>query len=249
MTCLQNLVTTASLFIVLLSGVSARADLAQDLLKASDRARGGLEKGLEWESEVTTVEEGETSVRRFRVRAREVDAHVEALQPSRNKGEIYLFNDRTMWFFKPALRKPVAISARQKLTGQAAIGDIASTHYARDYSPTLEKTETLDGQKVYVLMLKAKANNLTYDQIRYWIRDRDRLAIKAEFLTLQGQPFKRATLDYQNKVSVEGKSYDFISSMEIVDAQFENHRSTIRYVNPRVQDHSSSLFNVNNLKR
>ncbi len=238
-----------SFWIVILSTAISYGDLAQDLLKASDRARGSLERGLTWESELATTEDGETSTRRFRVRAKGTDAYVEALAPSRNKGEVYLFNDRTMWFFKPSLRKPVAISARQKLSGQAAIGDIASTHYARDYSPTIEKTETIDGEKIHVLMLKAKADNLTYDQIRYWISDKTKRAVKAEFLTLQGQPFKRATLKYENKVTVDGKSLDFVSEMTIVDAQFENNQSVIKYENPRLEDHKSSLFNVNNLKR
>lgn len=234
---------------LLLLALLAKADLAHDLLKASDRARGSLESGLTWDSEVTTTEDGETSVRKFRVRAKGADAYVEALEPARNKGEVYLFNDRTMWFFKPSLRKPVAISSRQKLTGQAAIGDIASTHYARDYTPTMEKTETINGEKVHVLMLKAKADNLTYDKIRYWISDVTKRAIKAEFLTLQGQPFKAATLKYENKLTVDGKSMNFVSEMAIVDSQFENNKSVIRYINPRLENHKSSLFNVNNLKR
>ena len=88
------------------------AQVGIDLLKASDRARGSIDGGLTWESEVTTVEDSETSVRKFKVRAKGVNANVEALEPSRNKGEMYLFNDRTMWFFKPALKKPVAISSK-----------------------------------------------------------------------------------------------------------------------------------------
>ena len=232
-----------------LANVAHAAGVDQELLKASDRARGSLEGGLTWDSEVTTVEDSETSVRKFKIRAKGVNANVEALEPARNKGEIYLFNDRTMWFFKPALKKPVAISSRQKLTGQAAIGDIASTHYARDYTPTLEKTETINGEKVYVLMLKAKANNLTYDKIRYWISDKTKRAIKAEFLTLQGVPFKVATLEYNNKVAVNGKSVDFVSKMEISDAKFAKNKSILRYINPRLEEHKETIFNVNNLKR
>ncbi len=220
-----------------------------ELLKASDKARGSLEKGLTWESEVTTVEDGESTIRKFKVKATGVDANVEALEPARNKGEIYLFNDRTMWFFKPSLKKPVAISSRQKLTGQAAIGDIASTHYARDYNPKIERIEKINGEKVYVLMLKAKANNLTYDKIRYWISDVSKKAIKAEFLTLQGKPFKRATLEYNNKVSSNGKMVDFVSKMEIVDAKFKNNKSILRYINPKMEEHNKTLFNINNLKR
>ncbi len=237
------------LMLIMAASTLAHAQVDMELLKASDRARGSLESGLTWDSEVTTIEDGETSVRKFKVKAKGVNANVVALEPARNKGEIYLFNDRTMWFFKPDLKKPVAISSRQKLTGQAANGDIASTHYARDYTPTIEKTETINGEKVYVLMLKAKANNLTYDQIRYWISDKTKRAIKAEFLTLQGVPLKRATLEYNNKVTVNGQTIDFVSKMEIVNAKIENDKSILRYINPKMEEHKESIFNVNNLKR
>jgi outer membrane lipoprotein-sorting protein len=243
----NNIIKTV--FFLIIFSITARAQVDKELLKASDRARGSLDSGLTWDSEVTTVEDGETSVRKFKIKAKGVNANVEALEPSRNKGEIYLFNDRTMWFFKPSLKKPVAISSRQKLTGQAANGDIASTQYARDYTPKLERTETIKGEKVYVLMLKAKANNLTYDKIRYWVSDKTKRAIKAEYLTLQGKPFKRATLEYGNKLNVKGKKIDFVSKMEIVDAKIPKNKSIIRYINPRLEEHKENLFNVNNLKR
>ena len=107
----------------------------------------------------------------------------------------------------------------------------------------------ISGEKVYVLMLKAKANNLTYDQIRYWISDKSKRAIKAEFLTLQGQPFKRATLEYGNTITVNGKAIDFVSKMEIVDAKFENNKSILRYIHPKLEQHKETIFNVNNLNR
>jgi outer membrane lipoprotein-sorting protein len=227
----------------------AKADLAMDLLKASDHARGGLDQGLSWTIEVETTEDGESSSRNFLVRARDVDAYVESLAPARNKGDVYLFNDRTMWFFKPSLKKPVAISARQKLTGQAAIGDIASTNYAKDYLPTIEKTELVDGEKIHILRLKAKSTNVTYDQIRYWIEDKGRKGIKAEFLTLQGKPFKRAVMEYKNKLSIRGETSDFVSQMTITDIQFEDNRSIIKYFNPKAGSFPKSLFDVNNLSR
>ena len=234
---------------VILTGSWAWADMAMDLLKASDQARGSLQDGLTWTSEVENHEDGENSTRKFLVKAKGVNAYVDALEPARTKGEVYLFNDRTMWFFKPSLKKPVAISSRQKLSGQAANGDIASTHYARDYTPTMEKTETIGKDKVHVLMLKANANNLTYDQIRYWINDKTKKAIKAEFLTLQGQPFKKAALEYKNKLTVNGKVIDFVSQIEITDVKNENNKSIIRYTNPKIEQHAESIFNINNLKR
>jgi hypothetical protein len=115
----------------------AGAPPAASLLAASDRARGGLERGVTWTVELEATEEGSVSRSTHLVRARGTDALVEALSPPRRKGEVMLFNDRNIWFVKPGLRRPVAISARQRLQGQAANGDIASTNYARDYTGTV----------------------------------------------------------------------------------------------------------------
>lgn len=236
-------------FMAFMSSAMAKADLAGGLLKASDQARGGLNGGVTWNIKIESMDDGESSVREFRVKAKDHDAHVEATAPSRNKGEVYIFNDRNIWFFKPSLKKPVAISARQKLTGQAANGDIASTHYSRDYNATIEKTEVLDGQKTHVLLLKAKANNLTYDQIRYWVQDKTRLAVKAEYLTLQGKPFKVGIMKYDSEITVSGKTLPFISQLIITDAKYPQNKSTMTYSKPQAETHPASLFNVNNLSR
>src|SRR3712207_6002363 len=96
-----------------LQSASARAKAAEDpvkLLAEADRARGGLVKGVVWDIDVDSVEEGDQSQRSFKVKAKGVNAAVEATAPARNKDEVFLFNDRTMWFFRPGLRKPVSIS-------------------------------------------------------------------------------------------------------------------------------------------
>lgn len=237
------------IFMAFMASAVAKADLAGALLKASDQARGGLNGGVTWNIKIESTDDGETSVRDFRTKAKGSDAHVEATAPSRNKGEVYIFNDRNIWFFKPSLKKPVAISARQKLTGQAANGDIASTNYSRDYTATVEKTEELDGQKTHVLLLKAKADNLTYDQIRYWVQDKTRLAVKAEYLTLQGKPFKVGIMKYDNEITVGGKTTPFISQLVITDAKFPKNKSVLTYSKPSAETHPASLFNVNNLSR
>lgn len=229
--------------------VFAQSPDIEQLLKISDRARGGLEKGASWDINLKSVEEGNESERTFGVKAKGDNALVEALAPSRNKGEIYVFNDRSMWFFKPTLKKPVVVSSREKMTGQAANGDIASTHYARDYSPTLETTVVEGGDKLYVILLKAKSKQVTYDQIRYWISDKTKLGVKAEFLTLQGKPFKRATFEYKNSIVQGGKKSPFVSQMTLIDAKFKDNRSVMVYTNPKAESHPDAIFNVNNVTR
>ncbi|MEK6627253.1 MAG: outer membrane lipoprotein-sorting protein, partial [Bdellovibrionota bacterium] len=227
----------------------AEQDLATELLKASDRGRGGLQEGIEWNVSIETTENEETTSREFFIKAKGHDAYAEALKPAKNKGEVFLFNDRQMWFYKNSLKKPVSIAARQKLSGQAANGDIASTHYARDYSATLEKTVDFEGVKHHVLLLKAKGNNLTYDQIRYWISDKTKLATQAEFLTLQGQVFKIGRLEYNNSLTIAGKNIAFVSQLTIIDAKFSQNKSVIKYAKPKIADHPDAIFNINNITR
>lgn len=237
------------ILIIILCSYKLWAVDAVQILKASDIARGSVASGLTWTSVIETVKDQETSKRDFSIKVKGDDAYVEATAPDRNKGEIYLFNNRNMWFFKPSLKKPVSISSKQKLTGQAANGDIASTNYARDYDPKIEKEEMINGEKFYVLMLKAKSANLTYDSIRYWIQAKNNLAMKAEFLDLQGKPFKNGEMKYNNFLSHKGKKIPFVSELKISDAKYKNDYSVIRYSAPKVESHADAIFKVNNLTR
>ncbi len=222
-----------------------------DLLSSSDSARGAARdlKGLTWQSEVISTEKGETSRVSYEVKVLGNDALAKVTAPARQKGELVLFNDRTLWFFKPGLKKPVNISPRQKLMGQAANGDIASTQYARDYEATSAGEDTVKGEKSWKLELKAKAKNVTYDKIRYWISRKDKVALKAEFLTLSGEPFKIAEFKYGNHVVIKGKKFPFVSTMEIRDALNSANVTTIEYKNPKEEAHAKGLFNVNSLMK
>jgi hypothetical protein len=222
---------------------------AADLLRDADRARGGFEQGITWTVEVTSTEDGSTSTRAYLVRARGTDALAEATAPARAKGEVLLFNERSLWFTRPGLRKPVSISARQKLSGEAANGDIASTNYAHDYEGTLAGEEVVNGEPAWRLELKARATNVTYDRVRYWVSKGRRLGLKAEFLTVSGDCFKRATFEYGNTVEVGGQRLAFVSTMTITDAMGSGASSVIRFASPRVEAHAPSLFNINNVVR
>lgn len=233
----------------LMGTMPSLSQTATEILKMTDRARGTISEGVQWEATVTTTENNETNQREFLVKVKENNARVEAKAPAKFKGEIYLFNDRNMWFYKPTLKKPVSISSRQKLSGQAANGDIASTNYARDYDAEIEKTEIISGQKTIVLLLKAKSKNLTYDKIRYYVDEKTKLAVKAEFLTLQGKVFKIGELSYGDQLVIQNKKVPFVKELKITDAKFPDNKSTIEYKNPKLTDFSDMLFNVNNLTR
>jgi hypothetical protein len=221
----------------------------RQLLQEADRYRGGFQDGGQWEVELDAKEDGGQRTARYTVRAKAANAVVECSSPPKNKGEVILFEDRMLWFYKPTLRRPIGLSPRQRLMGQAANGDLAATNYARDYDVTSVVAEPLKGQPTWRLELKAKAKTVTYDRIRYWIRTSDRLGVAAEFLTLQGEPFKRATFEYANRVRVGGKQLPFVSKMVITSASFSDAVTTITYKNPEVRSIADSIFNVNALMR
>ena len=219
------------------------------ILEYSDRTRGGIKEGLEWKVNLNSLDEGDKTEREFFVKNKVNDSYVESLTPKKNKGEVFVFNSRTIWFFKPGLRKPVAISARQKLSGVASNGDIASTNYVRDYAATFSKIEPINGEDCYLLNLKSKATDTTYDRINYWVSKKTGLALKADFQSLSGKTLKTAVFSYGNKVTYKGETFPFISEMKITDAKNIKNQSTLTYAIPTVKNHPDSLFNVNNLLR
>lgn len=240
---------TAILLLLLAVGPAAAPDAAA-LLRESDRARGGLEKGVTWTVVVDSTEDGATSRRSYLVRARGDDALAEALSPPRHKGETILFNDRTIWFVKPGLRRPLAISARQRLQGEAATGDISSTNYARDYEGAVVGEDDVGGEPAWRLELKARSKSVTYDRIRYWISKRRRLGVKAEFLTVGGDVYKIAAFEYGSRVKLgAGEEIDFVSRMTIRDAMGAGDVTVLSFESPRAESHAPSLFNVNNVVR
>lgn len=219
------------------------------LLRDSDRARGLAKSGISWIVELESFEDGKHNMVTYKVRAKGVNAIVEAIAPAKNKGEIILFNDRNLWFFKPGIKKPVSISPRQKLMGQAANGDIASTNYARDYDATIIGEEKINGNDTWKLHLKAKVKNVTYDQIIYWVSKDKHLAIKAHFLTVGGEVFKTALVEYDNQVSVDGNKYPFVSKLIIESAYDSKNKSILIYKKPKITVLSDNIFNINNIIR
>jgi hypothetical protein len=243
---------TALVIALLASALGATPAGAPDatlLLRDSDRARGALPQGITWTVELESLEDGTKKSKTMMVKARGVDALAETIAPARNKGEIVLFNDRALWFVKPGLRRPVSISARQRFQGDASNGDIASTNYARDYSATVVGEDEVAGEPAWRLDLVAKASDVTYDKIRYWVSKRRHLAVKAEFLTVGGDLFKSATFEYGNRLRVGGEVIEFVSRMTIKDAMGTGSVTTLSFSSPRSEVHAPSLFNVNNVVR
>jgi hypothetical protein len=154
-----------------------------------------------------------------------------------------------MWFHRPDLSKPVAVSQRQRLLGGAAYGDIAATNYAADYEATLIGEERVNEENCYVFELEARDKKTTYDHIKYWISIDRLVGVKAEYSTVSGKKFKSAIMRYENQARVNGKFRPFLSRITIFDGLMSKDTTILDLKNPVLQDLPDYLFNLNLLRR
>ena len=218
------------------------------LLKRSDQARGGGLPGLIWQvSVVNTGSHVEAQSMRLLIKATDTASLAETIEPLRSKGTKMLQVDRNMWLSKPGLKKPIPISARQRLSGQAAIGDIAATNYVRDYNPKFLRSERIESEHCHVLELTSTNRQSTYDRLIYWISVERQVGIQAEFYSLSGKLIKRAHYDYANRIEVQGKPVPFISRMRIDDA-LTDATTTLDYSQIRVKALSPAEFEVSHIE-
>jgi outer membrane lipoprotein-sorting protein len=237
----------AALFLLtlLLAGQVHAMPATEDILRAADEARGNV-KGIAWEVTIESTEHGrvaDTLV--YDIRARGFNISGISLAPPKYKGNKILMLNTSMWFHKPGLSKPVPISQRQKLMGDAAYGDIASTNYADNYEATPLADAEVDDENCYVFDLKAKTDKLTYDRIRYWISKRRLLGVKAEYFTVSGKKFKSALMEYENRVSLGGRTRPFLSRITM---QGELMNGAVTYLNlrsPRIEPLADYIFDLN----
>jgi hypothetical protein len=227
--------TSAALYLgsilLFLASATGRASesSALEILKQSDAARGGGLPGVTWNVRATAVDGARLREQELVVKADADNSLVEFVSPPKVKGQKMLMVNENMWFIKPGLRKPVPISARQRLLGQAANGDVAATDYAGDYEPTLLGEERVDGEPCYILELVASSTAVTYDRIHYWVSKSRRVGVKAEFFTVSGKLFKSARFDYGNRIEYEGRSIPFVSKMVIRDEIDPSQVTTLEY--------------------
>lgn len=187
---------------LLLLGASRQADDAARLLERADAFRGGFD------SFVTRIKltnyDGDRIVEdaEFEVSIKGDNSLVRFLSV-RSKGQSLLMRGDDMWFFLPAVARPVRITPIQRLLGNVSNGDIARLRLADDYAPSLEGAAQVEGHQAAILDLRAKRKGATYQRVRYFVRQSDGRPLKAEYFLTSGKPIKTAT--FTNLREMAGK--------------------------------------------
>lgn len=221
---------------------------AQRVLERADQARGGNLPGVVWNIRLTP-REGDRRLEAQMLEVRAVDdaSVAETLEPARFRGARILQVGRNMWITKAGLSKPIPISPRQRMTGQASNGDIAATNYAADYTARIEGEALLDGEPCHVLELTARHKRATYDRVRYWVSKAREVALKAEFYSLSGKLLKTALFEYGNEIHFEGRRIPFVSRMLIRDALLDAE-TDMHYEAVKVRRVPASAFDLGQMQ-
>lgn len=213
---------------------------AAEVLKRADEVRNPSDSYL-IQVEVST--EGESAITKMDVAIKGGNrTHVTVTGPEAERGKKMLMIDEDMWVMmakKKRQERPVRVSLNQKLTGQAANGDITRQRWSGDYQPVLE-SET---PKEWVLNMTALRKGLTYERIQLAVEKKTFHPIRAAYMTKSGKVLKRAEFgDYRMQ---EGRLRPMRTT--ITSATQASDRSVISVTKIASQEFPDSLFDQNNL--
>jgi outer membrane lipoprotein-sorting protein len=219
---------------------------AKMILKRADEARFPSES-FEVSVSIRTLESGQVAeTRLYRVLSKgNENTIVMVTEPASDQGQIMLMKGRDLWLFLPSVSQPVRLSLGQRLTGEVANGDIARANFSGDYAPKLVGNERVGEHSLYVLDLVAVDRGVTYQRVRYWVREGSFLPHKAEFYSASDRLLK--TCMYENFSQLGGRIRP--TRLVMSDALRKDQQSVLEYADLKMRDLPDKVFSKDYLKK
>lgn len=234
------------LFVAVASARSDDAELARDILEKSDQIRFPRESFQVDVNINTTAPDQPVDMHKFRVLSKgNENSVVMTTEPASERGQILLMKGRDLWIFMPSVSQPIRLSLSQRLTGQVANGDLARANFTGDYTPTILRTEVIDGEKYWVLELLGVDRSVTYHKVLFWVRQSNFWPYRAEFYSLSNRLLK--TSRYENFEMTLGKLRPTRLVME--DALHKDEVSVLEYSGMKLRDLPDKIFTKDYLKK
>ena len=132
----------------------------------------------------------------------------EYLSPARDQGTKMLKLEDQLWIYSPSTDRTIQISGhmlRQSVMGSdLSYEDMMEDRKLKDvYDASVSGSEEIEGRNCWILVLKAKVDDVAYATRKVWI-DKERLIpLREELFAKSGQLLKRSTLS--DVIRVEGR--------------------------------------------
>lgn len=168
------------------------------------------------------------------------------MQPLATKGQGYLKQGETLWFYDPENRRfNTTRSSDRFQNSNARNSDFTRSTLAQDYKVISGEDAVLGRFKCRLLTLEATTTEVTYPKMKAWISD-DGLLRKTEDYSLSGQLLRTSAIpDYY---SIEGrfvpKQILFVETLRgaTINGKFVNEKTQITISKPSFARVANSVF-------
>jgi outer membrane lipoprotein-sorting protein len=231
-------------FLFLTSSLLAKTNSAEFYLEKAENIRNPVDDYVV-QVELIDKKSGESEERQYEVFIQGMDkALVKYLTPKSEVGTSILMLGSDMWVKTPGSKKPIRISPQQKLTGNAAYGDITRLTFIGNYQATLLREDKFENQDTVVLKLNSiDGRPVTYDLVEYWIDKKIFRPLKTVYMTQSGKAVREGTYtDYQSVFGIQRPTTFILKNLLSAD-----HVTTIKYKTPVKKSHPAMIFEKQNL--
>jgi outer membrane lipoprotein-sorting protein len=180
-----------SLLLLLPLAASAGTPSAEELLARYDAIMGPTN----YEATMTMVahrDDGSTRAYKMRMlKAGDEKTRLWFQEPASARGQEILRQGDNAWLYLPNLKRSVRMANRDAFQGgDFNNADVLRTNYGRDYAAQVAEDPSMP--EAYVLELKAKTEDASYDRIRLWVSRKDAMPLKGEYYTASGKLLRSA---------------------------------------------------------
>jgi len=168
------------------------------------------------------------------------------MQPLVNKGQGYLKQGRTLWFYDPESRRfNTTGNAERFQNTNARNSDFTRSTLAQDYKAVAGEDVVLGRLNCRLLTLEAVTVDVTFPKMKIWISE-DGLLRKTEDYSLSGQLLRTSAIpDYYR---IDGryipKQILFVDALRgaVINGAFRNERTQISINKPSFNKLADSVF-------
>ena len=169
------------------------------------------------------------------------------MQPLISKGQGYLKQDNTLWFYDPESRRfNTTANADRFQNTNARNSDFTRSTLAQDYKVIVGEDAVLGRFKCRLLTLEAVTTEVTYPKMKVWISE-DGLLRKSEDYSLSGQLLRTSAIPSYHP-PVQGRFVPmqilFVDALRgaIINGAFVNEKTQISISKPSFSKVADSVF-------
>ena len=175
------------------------------------------------------------------------DTYVIVIQePSVNKGQGYLKQGRTLWFYDPESKRFNSTASTDRFqNSNARNSDFTQSTLAQDYDVVSGTEVKLGSFDCWLLELEANNTEVTYPKMKIWI-SKDGLVRMTEDYSLSGQHLRTTAISgyYNIKGTYVPKVFIFEDQLRgaNINGQFHKERTLVEIARPSFEALPNSVF-------